>query len=39
MEHRIEIKEIAFVTHNVKRFRCERPANYSFIPGQPPMWS
>lgn len=34
MEHIIRIKAIENVTHDVKCFRCEKPAGYSFIPGQ-----
>jgi len=35
MEHHIvSILEINDVTHNVKRFKIEKPAGYSFIPGQ-----
>ncbi len=34
MEHIIRIKSIINVTHDVKRFQCEKPAGYSFIPGQ-----
>jgi ferredoxin-NADP reductase len=34
MEHIIKIKSIEKVTHDVKRFQCEKPADYHFIPGQ-----
>lgn len=34
MEHVIKIKSIENVTHDVKRFQCEKPAGYQFIPGQ-----
>lgn len=34
MEHIIKIKAIEQVTHDVKRFQCEKPAGYNFIPGQ-----
>lgn len=34
VEHIITIKEIGQVTHDVKRFQCERPAGYNFLPGQ-----
>ncbi len=34
MEHIIKIKTIERLTHNVKRFQCEKPADYAFIPGQ-----
>ncbi|ANE49279.1 FAD-binding oxidoreductase [Flavisolibacter tropicus] len=34
MPHIIKIKSIENVTHNVKRFRCEKPAGYTFHPGQ-----
>lgn len=33
-EHIVRILNIEPVTHNVKRFRVERPANYQFMPGQ-----
>lgn len=33
-EHVVKILEIHDVTHNVKCFRIEKPAGYSFIPGQ-----
>jgi hypothetical protein len=33
-EHIVKILSIDMVTHNVKRFRFEKPAGYSFIPGQ-----
>lgn len=34
MEHIIKIKAIENLTHDVKRFQCEKPADYHFIPGQ-----
>ena len=34
MEHRIRVKAIENVTYNVKRFQCEKPAGYTYIPGQ-----
>lgn len=34
MTHIIKIKSIENVTHNVKRFQCEKPAGYTFHPGQ-----
>jgi ferredoxin-NADP reductase len=34
MEHRIRIEAIDNITHNVKRFQCEKPAGYTYIPGQ-----
>lgn len=33
-EHIVRILDIANVTHDVKRFRVEKPDGYSFIPGQ-----
>lgn len=33
-EHIVKIISIAQITHDVKRFRIEKPAGYSFIPGQ-----
>lgn len=33
-EHIVKILETARVTHDVKRFRVEKPEAYSFIPGQ-----
>ncbi len=33
-EHIVKIVDIAPVTHDVKRFRVEKPVGYSFIPGQ-----
>jgi ferredoxin-NADP reductase len=33
-EHIVKILDIKQVTHDVKRFRIEKPAGYSFIPGQ-----
>jgi len=32
--HRCRILDIADITHDVKRFRLERPAGYDFTPGQ-----
>ena len=34
MEKIIKIKEIENLTHDVKRFLCEKPIGYHFIPGQ-----
>ena len=34
MAHRVRIIEAEFVTHNVRRFRFERPQGYDFTPGQ-----
>ena len=33
-EHAVKILSIEKVTHNVKRFRCEKPGGYAFTPGQ-----
>jgi ferredoxin-NADP reductase len=33
-EHSVKIISIEQVTHDVKRFQVEKPAGYSFIPGQ-----
>ena len=33
-EHSVEILSVEAVTHNVRRFRVEKPEEYSFIPGQ-----
>lgn len=33
-EHIVKILSIEQVTHDVKRFQVEKPADYSFIPGQ-----
>lgn len=33
-EYRVKILEIERLTHNVKRFKVEKPADYSFSPGQ-----
>ena len=33
MEHLIKIKAIENLTHDVKRFQCEKPEAYNFIPG------
>jgi ferredoxin-NADP reductase len=34
MDHVIKILNIAQVTHDVRRYECERPEGYDFIPGQ-----
>jgi len=34
MEQVITIKAIKRLTHNVKRFQCEKPEGYYFVPGQ-----
>jgi len=34
MAHRVRIIEAENVTHNVRRFRIERPGGYAFVPGQ-----
>jgi ferredoxin-NADP reductase len=34
MEHIVKIKAVENVTHDVKRFTCEKPDGYHFIPGQ-----
>jgi ferredoxin-NADP reductase len=34
MEYNVEIREIENLTHDVKRFRLEKPGDYNFIPGQ-----
>ena len=34
MTHTLTVLDIAEVTHNVKRFRLEKPEGYSFKPGQ-----
>ena len=34
MELPVKIISAEFVTHNVKQFRVERPADYTFVPGQ-----
>lgn len=34
MEHILKIISIAEVTHNVRRIRLEKPAGYSYVPGQ-----
>ncbi|WP_338039424.1 hypothetical protein [Maribacter litopenaei] len=34
MEHTIKIQDIGFIRHNVLRIKTDRPANYSFTPGQ-----
>ena len=33
MEHIVRIQAVGDVTHNVKRFRTDKPSNYSFTPG------
>nr|WP_294872800.1 FAD-binding oxidoreductase [uncultured Pedobacter sp.] len=33
-KHIVKILSIENITHNVKRFTVEKPANYTFIPGQ-----
>ncbi len=33
-EHIVKVLDTAFVTHNVKRFKVEKPSGYTFIPGQ-----
>jgi len=33
-EHNVKILSVEPVTHNVKRFRVEKPHGYTFIPGQ-----
>ena len=33
-KHIVKILAADFVTHNVKRFRVEKPAEYYFTPGQ-----
>lgn len=33
-EHIVKILDSSYITHDVKRFVIERPANYKFIPGQ-----
>lgn len=34
MAHKITIQEIGFITHNVLQIKTDRPADYSFNPGQ-----
>jgi propane monooxygenase reductase subunit len=34
MDHSVKILDIEPVTHNVRRYRLEKPAGYSFQPGQ-----
>ncbi|QMU28202.1 FAD-binding oxidoreductase [Adhaeribacter radiodurans] len=34
METVVKIKAIETLTHNVKKFRCEKPHGYTFLPGQ-----
>lgn len=33
-KHSVKILDTVFITHNVKRFKVERPKAYSFTPGQ-----
>lgn len=33
-EHTITIRSIEPVTHDVRRYRCDKPDDYSFRPGQ-----
>ena len=33
-EHIVKIFSIEYVTHDVRRYKIEKPAGYSFIPGQ-----
>lgn len=33
-EHIVKINDVAKLTHDVKRFRVEKPAGYTFTPGQ-----
>lgn len=33
MEHTVRIQSVGDVTHNVKRFRTDKPAGYEFTPG------
>jgi ferredoxin-NADP reductase len=34
MEHKVKILEIEHLTHDVKKFQCEKPGGYDFVPGQ-----
>lgn len=34
MSHRLEVKDVSEVTHNVRRIRLEKPDHYEFTPGQ-----
>jgi ferredoxin-NADP reductase len=34
MKYNVKIQEIENLTHDVKRFRLEKPKDYHFIPGQ-----
>src|SRR5688500_961728 len=34
MEHIIKIREIESLTHDVKRFLCEKPPGFAYRPGQ-----
>jgi ferredoxin-NADP reductase len=33
-QHIVKVLETEFVTHNVKRFQVEKPAGYTYVPGQ-----
>ncbi|AVR44615.1 flavodoxin reductase [Christiangramia fulva] len=33
MEHKVKIKQVSQVTHDVKQFRLEKPTGYKFTPG------
>jgi ferredoxin-NADP reductase len=33
-EHKVKINRVEWVTHNVRRFRVEKPEGYRFTPGQ-----
>jgi len=35
-EHIVKILEIERLTHDVRRYRVERPEGYNFIPGRLP---
>jgi ferredoxin-NADP reductase len=32
--HIVKVLEARFITHDVKRFKVEKPEGYDFIPGQ-----
>ena len=34
MDHSVKILDIQDVTHNVRRYRFEKPQGYAFKPGQ-----
>jgi ferredoxin-NADP reductase len=34
MTHTLKIKKITQITHDVKSYQLEKPADYSFVPGQ-----